>query len=182
MGSCHHDEIRCLNQFELIRKYACLRCGAVMMSACNESIGRRFSRHQLDHGTELDRQQQILVTAGFQPSICHECRGLPLRAHPVASIHGRTTKIRRYYWRELAFREMELFADWANTCGLSPDEATGPEAVAARKQAAEQSLQEIKQAHETTPKYMFREESQAAIIEKYRDEVTLRFLSLHSSW
>lgn len=77
---------------------------------------------------------------------------------------------------------MELFADWANTCGLSPDEATGPEAVAARKQAAEQSLQEIKQAHETTPKYMFREESQAAIIEKYRDEVTQRFLSLHSSW
>jgi len=66
---------------------------------------------------------------------------------------------------------MELFAEWAEACGRSPDEATGPEAVTARKQAAERALQEIKQLHETTPKYMFREESQAAIIERYRVEV-----------
>jgi hypothetical protein len=66
---------------------------------------------------------------------------------------------------------MELFAEWANACGLSSGEATGPEAVAARKQAAEQALQEVKQLHETAPKYMFREESQAAIIETYRVEV-----------
>lgn len=171
MRSCNHDDVRCLNQFELIRKYRCLRCGMVMMCACDESNGRRFLQHQLDRGTELETQQWIPVTGGFQPAICRACRGLPPEAYPVASIPGRTTKIRRYYWRELAFREMELFAEWAKAHGVSPEEVTGPEAETVRKEVAEQALQEIKQLHETTPKYIFREESQSEIIQKYRIEV-----------
>ena len=171
MKSCNHDEARCLNQFELIRKYKCLRCGTVMMCACDESNGRRFLRHQLDQGTEFETQQRIPVTGGFQSAICRECRGLPPEAHPVASIPGRTSKVRRYYWRELAFRKMELFAEWAKAHGVSPEEVASPEAAAARKEVAEQVLQEIKQLHETTPKYAFREESQSEIIQKYRIEV-----------
>jgi hypothetical protein len=89
----------------------------------------------------------------------------------VTSIPGRTSKIRRYYWRELAFREMELFAEWAKAHGVSPEEVTGPEAIAARKEVAEQALQEIKQLHKTTPKYAYREESQAEIIQKYSIEI-----------
>lgn len=142
-----------------------------MMCACDESNARRFLRHQLDHGTELETQQRIPVTGGFRPAICRECQGLPPEAHPVASIPGRTSKIRRYYWRELAFREMELFAEWAKTQGVSPEEVAGPEAIAARKKAAEQALQEIKQLHKTTPKYTYREESQAEIIQKYSIEI-----------
>jgi hypothetical protein len=123
-------------------------------------ISRKFLPHQLDYGTELETQQRISVTAGFQPSICHECRGLPPETHPVAPIRGQTTKIRRYYWRELAFREMELFAEWAESRGFSPSEVSGAEATAAHNYAAQRALQEIKTLHEVQPKYTFQEESQ----------------------
>lgn len=168
--TCNHAELRCLNQFELIRKYKCAGCGAVMMCSCDEAIARRFLSHQLSHGTDLHTKEEIPVTAGFQPSVCRECHGLAPEAHPVASIHGRTTKIRRYYWRELAFREMELFADWADANGFNVDD-TGPEATRARQNAARQALDEIKQLHERTPKYSFREETQADVIERYNVDV-----------
>jgi len=68
-SACNHDELRCLNQFELIRKYTCMRCGAVMMCDCDRLIGEKFLPHQLDQGTEFETQRTIPVTAGFQPSI-----------------------------------------------------------------------------------------------------------------
>jgi hypothetical protein len=171
VNSCNHYELHCLNQFELIRKYACLDCGAVMMCRCDERIGRKFLPHQLDYGTELETQQRIAVTVGFQPSVCRECRGFPPETHLVAPIPGRTSKIRRYYWRELAFREMELFAEWAESHGFSPSEVSGAEAATAHNHAAQQALQEIKTLHEFQPKYIFQEESQAEIIKKYGVEV-----------
>ena len=148
-----------------------MRCGAVMMCDCDKLIGERFLPHQLDQGTELETRRRIPVTAGFQLAICRECRGLLPEAHPVASIPGRTTKIRRYYWRELAFRELELFDELAKAHGVLPGEDSGPEGAAAQRQAAEQALREIKQLHETAPKYTFREDSQAEIIQTYKVEV-----------
>ncbi len=141
------------------------------MCSCDEYIGRKFLSHQLREGVELETQQRIPVTDGFQPGVCRECKGLPPETHPVASIPGRTSKIRRYYWRELAFREMELFAKWAETRGLDPNHATGPEASQARKLAKKQAVEEIKRLHETQQKYTFREVSQAEIIRKYRVKV-----------
>ena len=80
-----------------------------MMCACDEDIGRKFLAHQLGRGVELHTQQRVPVTAGFQPNVCEGCRGLPLTPHPKAAIHGRTSKIQRYYWRELAFETMKRF-------------------------------------------------------------------------
>ena len=137
------------------------------MCACDESIGEGFLQHQLAKGTVLETQQRIPVTGGFQPGICNECRGLPLEVHPVASIPGRTSKIRRYYWRELAFRKMQLFAERASAQGLSPESVTVSKATQIQKEVAEQALREIKHLHETSPKYMFREEPQSEIIQKY---------------
>ena len=80
---CAHAKVECLNQHELIRKYRCLSCGAVMMCRCDEKFGRRFLSHQLDVGTELKTQRRVPVTHGFQPNICAECRNEPLEAHPA---------------------------------------------------------------------------------------------------
>jgi hypothetical protein len=83
---------------------------------------------------------------------------LPPEAHPVAAIYGRTSKIKRYYWREFFKREMEVFGEWALANGVDPLLASGSEAECARKQASIQALDEIKRTHETAPKYSFKAE------------------------
>lgn len=142
-----------------------------MMCSCDERIGTNFLRHQLEHGTELETKKRVRTTLGFQPSVCRECRGQPLQAFPLAPLPGRTSKIRRYYWRELAFQRMERFAEWAESQGISPEDATGGEVANARKRIEQEVLTELKKLHETSPKYVFKEEPQSEIIRKYQVEV-----------
>ena len=54
MQSCNHQNTKCLNQFELIRKYKCLDCGEIMMCECDKEIGEKYLSHQLSNGTELE--------------------------------------------------------------------------------------------------------------------------------
>ncbi|UUO05325.1 VRR-NUC domain-containing protein [Blastopirellula sp. J2-11] len=97
---------------------------------------------------------------------------MPIHSFPVAEIHGRTTKIKRYYWRELLKRELELYGEWAAVHGVNPLIASDDAANAARQSAAEQALQEVKRLHETNPKYTFiPEPSQADIISECDVEV-----------
>jgi hypothetical protein len=165
MSACPHRRNRCLNEFELIRKYRCEACGAVMMRACDETVGRNFLAHQLNHSVELDTQRKVLVTAGFKPRVCEECRDLPITPHPVAAIYGRSSKIRRYYWRELAFETMKRFDAWSQALG--PSNRTPAENAEAKKKIKEEVLNELKSLHATTPKYVFLQESQAEVIKKY---------------
>ena len=164
MSACSHQEVRCLNQFELIRKYQCTGCGVVMMCMCDEHIGRQSLPHQLSEGSELETRRHYAVTGGFVANVCDACRGLEIQAHPVTSIHGRTSKIKRYYWRELAFREMDLFAEWATGRGLSPMDAAGADAIEAHKRFRQQALAEIKMLHRDRPKYTFASESQTEVL------------------
>ena len=64
---------------------------------------------------------------------------MPPEAHPVAAIHGRTSKIKRYYWRELHKREMEIFGKWALDHGVDPVVASGPDAASVHKLASMQA-------------------------------------------
>ena len=139
-----------------------------MMCACDEAIGKTHLSHQLDRGVVLETQERVQVTAGFQPKICRECRGLKPEAHPVSSIPGRTSKIRRYYWRELAFREMELYKNWKQT---AEGQASSAESRFSVPQVAEQALEEIKSLHATTPKYVFSSLSQQEVLKRYNVEV-----------
>lgn len=161
--ACSHDPVTCLNQYEFIRKYRCADCGAVMMCACDEAFGRRFLSHQLSEGVELETQARVPVTGGFQPAICNGCRELPLVAAPGAAIHGRTSKIKRFYWRELYFREKEREADWE---AENPD-ASAEEKAEAAKRIEASVLEEIKRLHETSPLYDMREPSTAEILKRY---------------
>ncbi|RLS36374.1 MAG: hypothetical protein DWH81_12470 [Planctomycetota bacterium] len=160
---CNHDSIRCINHFDLIRKYQCLGCNAVMMCECDRATGEMFLSHQLHKATDSESKLSVPVTIGFQPKICNECRGLCQEAHPRASTYGSTSKIKRYYWRELFFREMVLFTDWArdNESDLLDDR---PEAKAVREKCAEQALEDIKAFHTKSPKYSFSEESQTEFL------------------
>ena len=169
MSSCAHPNVHCLNEHELIRKYRCEDCSAVMMCACDEKIGREHLPHQLGRAVEFETQQRIPVTAGFQTRICRECRRLPPIAHPKAESYGSASKIKRYYWRELAFKEMELLSDWLTSRGS--DAPNPAEKKEARDRFEKEALDEIKRLHERLPKYSFREESQAEIIRKYGVEV-----------
>ena len=169
-AKCDHELIRCINHHDLIRKYQCASCGEVMMCECDQSIGETFLSHQLRKGTDANTKRSVPVTIGFQPQVCDECRGLSPEAHPTASCHGRTSKIKRYYWRELFFREMELFTDWARDNGSSLFDDR-PEAKAVREACAEQALKDIKTLHAKSPKYSFSEESQSEFLARYPVEV-----------
>ena len=140
-----------------------------MMCACDEKIGRRHLPHQLECGVELRTQRRVHVTSGFQPAVCRQCRGLPVQAHPKAEIYRRTSKIRRYYWRELAFAVLERFAEWS----VSSDAVGKSDAQRAeqRKRIEEAVLQELKVLHSTTPKYQFKERSGAAILEECKVKI-----------
>jgi len=165
---CQHDEIVCLNEYEQIRKYRCIACGEVMMCACDEAFAGRFCQQGIHEGTELDTAITIKVTIGFQPGICRVCRGFPAESHPMAVIWGRTSKIKRYYWRELYRRETEIFADWKASAAA---EVTSAEEHHAYEEASGQALQEIKLLHQTSPTYSYSEESQADLIDRCNVEV-----------
>jgi hypothetical protein len=137
------------------------------MCACDEPIGRRFLSHQLHEGTELDTQRRVAVTDGFKAAICSECRGLPADSTPVASIPGRTSKIKRYYWRELFIAERLAQAEWDE----QHPQASQDVRRAAYREIEGQVLADIKQQHATTPKYVFTELSQAQVIERYAVKV-----------
>ena len=121
MKSCSHPNSVCLNEYELIRKYRCDLCDEVMMCSCDREFGEHFLPHQLRQASELRTQRRIEVTIGFQEKICNECRGLPVEAHPVSSIPGRTSKIKRYYWREIYFETEKRFEEWVSAQKASED-------------------------------------------------------------
>jgi hypothetical protein len=171
--ACSHSQTTCLNPFELIRKYRCSLCGEVMMCACDETRGRTFLPHQLSQGTELATQDRVPVTIGFQAGICTECRGMPAEAHPVAAIHGRTSKITRYYWRELFFREAELFEEWRREQPTELDE-WGPVAAEMKEIFHKKALGEIKARHQSSPTYRFAGSTQEETLKKHSVEV-IRF-------
>lgn len=130
------------------------------MCACDEPFGQRFLAHQLTEGCELETQLRVPVTIGFQANICNGCRGLPLEPAPAAAIPGRTSKIKRFYWRELFFRETEAVANWE---AEHPD-ASIEEAKAAHENIRREVLDEIKQLHASTPLYDMSEPSPADVL------------------
>jgi|GEM_PF-515421 len=158
-SACFHAEVLCLNEYELIRKYRCSACGEVMMCACDQRHGERFLAHQTHEGQESTTKMRVPVTLGFRPAVCRECRGLPLIAAPKAAIYGQTSKIRRFYWRELHFRHFDLLVER----GMSGSTDV-PESV--RQDVDAQALADIKLLHATRPKYSMETESEAAFLSR----------------
>jgi len=161
----------CINPYELIRKYRCNSCGEVMMCACEEDFACRFFPHQVSFGCELNTQCRTPVTLGFQKGICNTCRGIPEEARPKSPIYGRTSKIIRYYWREIHFETVRRFGKWAESKGY-PDWLKARISNKNRYDSIEKEvIEEIKELHKKSPKYVYQEKSQNEVITKYQVEV-----------
>ncbi len=162
--NCSHIPLQCLNQYDLIRKYRCEECCEVMMCDCDRTIGEKYLSHQLRVGRDYENRTEYLVTLGFQSHVCNECRGLPAANFPVAPIYGRTSKIARYYWREIAF---ELFRRLDELPGTR-----NPSLISEQREEIEKAVMvEIKEHHAREPKYVFLEQPQSAVIGATNTEV-----------
>lgn len=163
---CSHSNVSCLNQYEIIRKYKCAQCLGVMICDCDKETGERFLSHQLGEGQESRTGLRVRVTHGFQPGICNTCRGLPEPAAPKAKMFGCTSKVQRYYWREILVRTM-----WR----------MDSEHDKSRDEVEREVIDGIKAEHEHSPKYSYAEESESQFISRigvrYREYETLYLAS-----
>ena len=141
------------------------------MCACEEQFARRYLPHQIDYGTEFAAQKRVKVTLGFQSNICNACKGLSADVYPMAKNYGRTSKLARYYWREISFETIPKFAEWAAEQGLSDWTEALIENQAIYKSIEKQVKEQIKILHEVSPKYVYHDESQSAVIEKYNVKI-----------
>ena len=171
MSTCNHSQVVCVNPYELIRKYKCQTCGEIMMCACEEEFARRFLPHQIDEGVELGTRRRIPVALGFQENICNTCRGVPDEAHPKAEIYGLSSKIRRYYWREIFFETTSRFADWAENQGYADHNTARTENPDVYDRIEKEVIEEIKDLHKRSPKYNYQEEPQSEVLAKNKVEV-----------
>ena len=178
MSTCSHDAVTCINPYELVRKYRCNSCGEVMMCLCEESFAITYLPHQLQFATELDTQKTIPVTLGFQEKICNKCRGIPEESYPKAPTYGRTSKIARYYWREIAFLVIPEFAVWAQNQGFDKWTTALLKHQDIYKDFEHKAIEEIKKVHSTQPKYAYNEESQEHVILENKVEV-IRLDAIH---
>jgi Holliday junction resolvase-like predicted endonuclease len=142
-----------------------------MMCACEREFARRFLSHQLSEGAELETRRRVPVTIGFQEGICNACRGLPEEPHPRAEIYGQSSKIVRYYWREIFFEAMQRFGDWANSQGFTDYTIAQQENPDTYAQINKEVTEEIKELHKRSPKYRYREKSQQEVLEENNVEV-----------
>lgn len=171
MTNCNHENVTCINPYEIIRKYKCNLCGEVMMCSCEEEFGRKYLPHQLDQGTEYQTQKRVSVTIGFQPKICNTCRKQAEEAYPKAETYGRSSKIHRYYWREILIETTIRFGNWAEKNGYGNWLIAQGKHPDVYKKIEKSVVEEIKVLHEKCPKYQYKEESENEIITKYNIEV-----------
>jgi hypothetical protein len=83
---------------------------------------------------------------------------MPITPYPRSATHGATTKLRRYYWREIYFEEMKRFDAWNETRGLSCESS---EAIERMKLIEADVLDYMKHLHATSPKYVYKTETDA---------------------
>ena len=173
---CNHSAVSCLNPYEFIRKYRCQNCGGVMMCSCDRDFAERFLPHQTREGSELDTRREVAVTLGFQNMVCNSCRGLPEEPHPMAQLYGHSSKILRYYWREIYFETTKRFADWADHHGYKDTTEAARKHPNERQRIERQVIDEIKALHQTNPKYTYSEEPQSKVLA----ECNVKIVSLHA--
>jgi len=125
----------------------------------------------LNYGTELKTRREIPVTIGFQENTCNTCRGQLEEAHPKAEIYGMSSKVVRYYWREIFFETTQRFGDWADSQGYADYHIARQENPDAYSQIEKEVIQETKELHERSPKYTYQEKSQKQVLEENNVEI-----------
>ncbi len=104
-------------------------------------------------------------------NICNACRGQQEEAHPKAEKYGMTSKVVRYYWREIFFETTQLFGDWADSQGYADYHIARRENPDLYSQIEKEVIQTIKELHERSPKYKYHEKSQKQVLEENNVEI-----------
>lgn len=141
-----------------------------MMCACEEDFANKYLPHQISFGTELNTKKVIPVTLGFQKNICNTCRGIPEEAYPKAPLYRRTSNIYRYYWREIEFKVIPEFSNWAKEQGYSDWLKALLEHQEKYHEIEREVVKEIKEFHRLSPKYVYQEESANEVLTKHKVE------------
>lgn len=161
-GQCEHTTVRLLSRHEIVRKYQCEDCGAVLACSCDESFARRFIPHQIDRAAD-ERTGLEVASDGFAAGLCNECRGLDPVPSPRADGYRAGSKVERYYWREIYMEWHRRLDRWCVARGLewnSTDVAVLERSRAIRGEVvAETAL-----AAATNPKYDMTERSAAEVL------------------
>ncbi|HLO14676.1 MAG TPA: VRR-NUC domain-containing protein [Anaerolineales bacterium] len=110
-NQCAHSSVRCLNHYEIFRKYLCEDCESVFICQCEKELALTFLPHQVNNAQEYGTGKQFRVT-GFAPNMCAECRGEIEMPHPRAAIYGQKGKVERYYWREIYKTYCQYTLEW----------------------------------------------------------------------
>ena len=171
MKRCRHTTIACVNPHVVIRKYRCESCNAVMMCTCDEDFARKYLPHQVTEVRDSLSGLRVKVTHGFQEKVCNACRGLPEPSFPRAEIYGRSSKILRYYWREISFETTRRFADWAKAQGFDDWLIASMKHRDKHRSIEKEVAEEMRKQHEISPKYRFVEKSQDQVLTQYGVEI-----------
>lgn len=137
------------------------------MCNCEEEFARRYFPHQITNAVELNTQERIPVTLGFQANICNTCKSVPEEAAPKSSIPGRTSKITRYYWREIEFLMIPEFVAWAEQVGYTNWLTAMIKEKQKHNEFRKEAISKIKEIHKISPKYTYSEKSQSDVIQEF---------------
>jgi len=173
-SNCPHSSVTCLNQYDFIRKYECDSCKEIMICSCDKEFGESFLPHQINFGSREGSRERIPVTLGFQKNVCPECRIEKPVAAPKAPILGATSKIVRYYWREIFFETTKRFYKLHPELNPKDPKDNQFKFSEERKLIEKQVISEIKEQHRISPKYQYNELSQADVVKITNTEVILQ--------
>ena len=170
--ACTHNDDSLVNPWEIIRKYRCTDCSAVLTCACDSDFATFIVPHQAMRGVDRHTRDEVAVTHPLMPNVCPECRGEVPPAYPRVAHRGAASLVRRYYWREIR-RATELkFLEWCQGEKLSLFSDDGRPLFFYLKHDHEEKYEEIEHAviedtrlaHEQNPKYDFTRPSDADVI------------------
>lgn len=169
---CAHPSVSLLNPWELLRKYVCDDCRAVVTCACTQDLAAYVLPHQAEWGVDPDTQERIGVTEQLVQRVCFECRGIPPPAYPKAPQRGSASVVHHYYWHELWTRTNRAQLAWCRNRGLPLLSDDGVPLLAAHgrrhreefARIARDVLTEVRAEHEDRPRYDVSRPSDAEIL------------------
>jgi len=168
MAECLHKKTKCLNHYDIFRKYLCKDCNKVFICECEKEIVLKLFPHQSKTGTEYGTQEEYNVE-GFS-KVCAKCLGEKERPYPRAQIYGLKKKLDRYYWREIDFSYYQKILAYVRDNNIQIKDIFEfqkqfPELCKKFKKEAREYWKKI---HKTDPLYQYSEISQDEFLAKVK--------------
>lgn len=141
--TCQHLSVSVLNPWELLRKYVCASCDAVMTCRCDADLAIHVLPHQAGRGVHPHSQDPVPVTVPLALGVCFRCRGEAPPPFPKSPHRGATSVVHRYYWHELWTQSQQGFIDWCRTQGHVMTDQAGRSRIADLRRSHSDALERI---------------------------------------